>query len=119
MTRWVQAVTFCLTLLGAPALRLAAGSPGNGHADTRITTATAPCLAPTTDVCRDGTPRSLVKPELECSLCTASPLLTGAALTRAEQTVCRLLTALPLLPAVPACHAATLARASSGATVRL
>ena len=116
VSRTVAALPFCLTLLGAPTVR--AGSP-DGRVDALpIPTLTLQsCIQSTT--CDDGTPMSLRRPELTCTLCgkPMEPAIELSATVR--QQLCDALKYVPLIPAPASCQIEPLQHAANDTTGRL
>jgi hypothetical protein len=112
MTRWVQALTFCLTLLG-PAMRPAKGSPADGDTDKLP----QPTLCAVEVACNQPAPLALL-PQLSCSLCLAQQAL-AAGVAHAQATVCSALSILPLMPNVVDCAVPQLRQAASHTTAHM
>lgn len=116
VTGAVPALTFCLTLLGAPTL--CAGSPaGRVDALTLPKLSAQSCVQRTT--CDDGTPVYLRRAELQCTIC-GQPLepVARAPLDVTSQ-LCDALELAPLVPVPASCRTEPSQHAANETTSRL
>ena len=117
MTKTVPALTFCLTLLAAPAAR-AGGSSGSVDALTLLKTKLRSCVERT--ACEEGVPVTLQRRELQCTICGQpfEPELQRSA-ARAKEQLCGALKLLPLVPLPASCQAEPLQHATNDTTARM
>ena len=112
VSRTVPALTFCLTLLGAQTVH--AGSPsGRVDALTLPKLTLQSCIRHTT--CDDGTPVSLHRPELSCTIC-GQPFAPAKVDVRQ---MCEVLKLVPLVPLPASCRAEPVQHAANQTTRRL
>lgn len=116
MTRSVSALTFCLTLLGAPTVR-AGGSAGSVDALTLPKMPLHSCAQRAT--CDDGVPLSLHRKDLKCTICGAPPEPAPELPSKAKQQFCDVLRLLPLVPLPASCHSEPSQRASINSTAQM
>ena len=116
MTRTVSALTFCLTLLGAPTVR-AGGSDGSVAALALPKTTLHSCAH--RETCEDGVPLSLRQPDLKCTTCGVPPAPAPELPTKAKQQLCDVLRLVPFVPLPASCQGEASQRAAIDSATHL